>query len=201
MHDEHATPRFVAALDPGQLRLGPMLLRLAAAIGAMVLGVLALAYCFRAPLEAAGNALVAATGIGGIAAVVLALDPLPGLGFQPGLVLGTAAGVSAWPLFFTASLASMGSSVLGWALGRWGRRLRWLERILLVSGAAAAVTRWGGRAVAIAGVTPIPFGLATVAAGAVGMPLDVLALAATARWIKIGLSLLAISLGWDAATG
>ncbi|MBM4365060.1 MAG: hypothetical protein FJ102_02520 [Deltaproteobacteria bacterium] len=200
MHDEPVSPRCLSALDPAEIRAGPTLARLALALGLVAAAVLAMAYFLRAPLEGAGRALVEHTGIGGIAALVLALDPLPGLGFQPGLVLGTAAGVPAWPLFFTASLASLGSSVLGWALGRWGRRLRWLERLLLVSGAAAAVTRWGGRAVAIAGVTPIPFGLATLAAGAVGMPLDVLALAATARWIKIGLSLVAISLGWHAAT-
>ncbi len=189
--------RRLDALDPSQLRWGPGLLRLGAAL-AVLLGLVAvLAYFFHAPLQQLGTYLVREGGLAGIAVLVLALDPLPGLGFQPGLILGSAAGVSPWPLFAAAAIASWLSSLLGWAVGRYSPTGGVVARFLAFSGATTAVARWGMGAVAIASVTPVPFGLATLGAGAAGMPLRHLALAATTRWLKIGLSLAAITASWS----
>jgi membrane protein YqaA with SNARE-associated domain len=188
-----------ALADATQMRTGQMLVRLGGAVAVLLGAVVLIAWLFRDPLEAAGELLVDRAGLAGIGALVVALDPLPGLGFQPGLILGTAADVG-WPqLFLTTALGSWASSVLGWALGRWGGRVNWVVRVLRMSGATAAISRWGVRAVALASITPLPFGLATLAAGASGMPLRLLAGAALFRWLKIALSLAAIQLGWDFA--
>lgn len=183
--------------DPAKLRLGPWLLRLGVALLVLVGAVGLAAYFLGEPLRAAGQRVVEVGGLGGIAFLVLALDPLPGLGFQPGLLLGSAAGVSPWPLFAAAAAASWLSSLACWALGRCSPEAGPLSRMLAFSGATTAVRRWGMGAVALASVTPVPFGLATLGAGAAGMPLGRIALAATARWVKIALSLAAITLGWN----
>lgn len=163
----------------------------------LLAGVFVVGFFFREPLEAAGEHLVAAGGLPGLAALVVACDPLPGLGFQPGLLLGTAAAVPPVALFFLTALSSTASSVVGWLLGYHGRNLPWLRRFLNTTGALGAVTRWGARAVALASVTPLPYGLATVAAGLTGLPFRVFLLASLARWLKIALSLLAIQAGWN----
>ena len=162
----------------------------------LLAGVLVIGFFFRAPLAAAGDWLVAAGGLPGLAALVVACDPLPGLGFQPGLLLGTAADVHPLALFAITAAASSTSSIAGWGIGSLGRNVGWLRRFLN-TGALGAVTRWGARAVALASVTPLPYGLATVAAGLIGLPFRIFVLASSARWLKIGLSLVAIQAGWN----
>ena len=158
-------------------------------------------WLFHDPLVIAGNAIVDIGGIAGIALVVVLLDPLPGLGFIPGLMVGTAAQVHGGALYFVTIAASLVSSILGWVIGKYAGNLAFVRWTLGATGAMTLVGRWGARAVALASVTPLPYGLATVAAGASGMPLRLLMFAATARWLKIGLSLLAVRAGWSVSGG
>lgn len=183
--------------EANEMRAGDVLLRVGGAAAVLVAAVAALGYFFREPLTNAGDWLFATAGLPGLSALVMACDPLPGLGFQPGLLLGTAAKVNILPLFFTTALSSMASSMCGWGIGHLWKDQPWLMRFLRFTGAHAAVARWGARAVALASVTPLPYGLATVAAGAIGLPFPVLVLASLARWLKIAASLAAIHAGWS----
>ena len=183
--------------DPAEMSARQMLLRVGGFAAVLLAGVFVVGTVFREPLSAAGDALVHAAGLPGLAALVVACDPLPGLGFQPGLLLGTAAAVPAWALFLITAASSSASSAAGWFLGHHGKNNDVLRRFLHTTGALGAVSKWGARAVALASVTPLPYGLATVAAGLTGLPFRVFFVASLARWVKIFLSLLAIQAGWN----
>ncbi len=186
-----------AAAEPNPRRAWDVVLRIIVATAILLGGVFVLGSFFREPLEAAGSHLYESAGLVGISLLVLVCDPLPGLGFQPGLLLGTAANVP-WALLFpVTALSSLMSSALGWGIGHAGRNNRTFLRFLSTTGASPALARWGVRAVALASITPLPYGLATMAAGSGGLPFRILLLASTARWLKIAASLAAIKTGWN----
>lgn len=183
--------------DPKPQRAWVVVLRIVVATAILLGGVFVLGSFFREPLEAAGSHLYERAGLAGIAVLVLVCDPLPGLGFQPALFLGTAANVPWGRLFVITALSSLTSSALGWGVGHLGRNNRIFLRFLSTTGASPALARWGVRAVALASITPLPYGLATMAAGSGGLPFRILLLASTARWLKIAASLAAIKTGWS----
>ena len=173
-----------------------VILRVAIAAALLVGAGFVIGTIFREPLEAAGNQFVSSTGLPGLAVLVFLCDPLPILGFQPGLLLGTTANVHSAPLFAITALSSLAASAMGWWIGRAGANNRVLTRFLATTGASQALAKWGVRAVVLASVTPLPYGMATLAAGAGGMRLPVLLLASTARWLKIAGFLIVYKAAW-----
>ncbi|MSQ01099.1 MAG: hypothetical protein EXR71_04280 [Myxococcales bacterium] len=171
--------------------------RLLVATAVIMAGIGLLGLWLRAPLEAAAMAFVAERGLWGVGLIVLVGDPFPGLGFQPGLLVGIAAGVPTLSLYIVTALCSTLASMLGWLLGRAGRGFRPLRRVLHASGTSAALDRWGIRAVLLGAVLPLPFGLATIGAGVHGLPFALFVAASAARWVKIAVLLGAFSLGWS----
>lgn len=81
----------------------------------------------------------------------------------------------AWRLAFICTVASVIGGLVGYALGRWGFNLieAWLQTSVYYSAflqATEAFDRWGFWVILVAGFTPIPYKVFTLAAGVVGMP-------------------------------
>lgn len=164
----------------------------------VILGVVALLGLFlREPLEAWALRLVAATGLLGIGALVFVGDPLPGVGFQPALFVGIVADVHSGPLYVVTAASTTLAALATFALGRATGHLRPVRRLLQASGTDAAMERWGFRALFISAVLPLPYGLATLAWGANGLPFRLLLLSALARWVKVAAFLGALQAGWS----
>lgn len=183
---------------PIQLNAGT-LLRLLGAAAVLVFLVYLVATLFREPLEAAATWLVDRGGLAGLVALVAVCDPIPGPGFQPGLVIGTTASVPPTQIFAAAVAGSLLSSNLCWLAGRTLRANRLLLRLLDLTGVGALLARWRWRAVVASSLLPLPWVIVTLGAGASGMPLAHFFPAATARSLKILVSLLAIQIGWRLA--
>jgi uncharacterized membrane protein YdjX (TVP38/TMEM64 family) len=79
-------------------------------------------------------------------------------------------------------------------LARWSRFRSWIAR----SGLESGLLRHRRRAVFLAALAPFPYGLVTMAAGAAGLPWREVAFGATGRFIKVGLSVAIVFLGWGA---
>lgn len=82
---------------------------------------------------------------------------------------------AAWRLALLTTLASVVGGLMGYLIGGLGLELIWplLERFGQIEAyhhAVAAFERWGIAFVIVAGFTPIPFKLITIAAGALSMP-------------------------------
>ncbi len=171
--------------------------RLLVAAAVITAGIGLLGLWLREPVEAAALALVADRGLWGVGLIVLVGELVPGLGFQPGLLVGIAAGVPTVPLYVVAALGSSMASMLGWLIGRAGHDFSPLRRVLLASGTSAALDRWGVRAVLLASVLPLPFGLATVGAGVHGLPFARFVVASAPRWLKVAVLMGAFTWGWS----
>ncbi len=180
------TPRVVARLGLGLL----VLVGLIAALGLAV----------REPVAAFGARVVAELGLPGLFAAVVAMDQIPGVGFQPALFFGYTGGIPLLNLVIAAWAASYVASIGVYGIGR---TLRNSTRLV------AFLERWriggwlrdhGARAIAVAAVAPVPYGLATLGAGVLGVRLRDLLVGASFRGVKIAATAAAIGLGWGLGT-
>jgi hypothetical protein len=158
--------------------------------------VAAVASVLREPITRWSASAVHDLGLSGIFAAVFAMDPVPGLGFQPALFLGYTGGIALVPLVAAAWAASMLSSITVYGVGR---RLRESARLLAVLERYRIAT-WlrdhGVTTIAIAAIGPLPYGLATLGAGVVGVRFRHLLFGALFRGVKIAATAGAIGLGW-----
>ena len=179
--------------------MGGMKARIAIGLALIALGVWALGRYAHGSVEALAGPLVAQLGLPGIFVATMLGDPMPGIGFQPSLLVGYTGGVHVALLLVVVSGASLVASAITFAAGR---ALKSAERIqaLLVRGRVSErlAGRRGGAALVIAAMGPLPWGLAVLGAGASGIPMRTVALAAAARLLKIGATLTVIALGWGA---
>lgn len=164
---------------------------------ALLVGVLAVVgAAVREPVTAFSAGLVAELGLLGMFAAVLAMDPIPGLGFQPALFFGYTGGLPVLPLVLAAWGGSLVASVTVYGVGRLfrdsPRLVAWLERWRV----GTWLREHGARTIAVAAVAPVPFGLATLGAGVMGVKLRDLLLGAAFRGLKIAATAAAIGLGW-----
>lgn len=148
----------------------------------------------REPVTAFSTAVLAHGGIPGLFALVVLTDPLPGIGFQGALFVGWTGGLHPFVIWAVVFAGSLSGSALTWAVGRGARRP--LAGLLERYGVAAVLRKQRWRAVALASVTPLPFGVATLGAGAVGLTLRETMAGAIVRGLKIGVILSVIALGW-----
>ena len=142
---------------------------------------------------------VSAAIVSGAIALTLLVDasPLP-LTNEPLMVLAIGADVGLWAIFGVMSAGSTLAGVVGWIGGRIiGQHTapgRWL--MLRYPAVQLFLVRWGALGVAIAALTPIPFGLTAWAAGMARVPFWKVALASVARVPKTGFYLWLIAQGW-----
>jgi len=84
----------------------------------------------------------------------------------------------AWRYAFICTFASVLGGLVGYLLGRWGFHLfsEWLETSMYYPAfvqTTEAFDRWGFWFILVAGFTPIPYKVFTIAAGVIGMPVFV----------------------------
>jgi len=204
VHAEASTPAPASAASPPPPTLSGRLIgrALLGLLGLIVLGGL-LGWLLRAPIEWAGAGFIDWFGLGGLGLLTLAVDasPLP-LTNEPLMVLAIGADVGLWAIFGVMSAGSTAAGLVGWIGGRLiGQHTapgRWL--MLRYPAVQLFLVRWGALGVAIAALTPIPFGLTAWAAGMARVPFAKVALASLARVPKTGFYLWLIAQGW-ALTG
>jgi len=128
-----------------------------------------LGYFFREPLISAAEYFVASLGGFGVAIGFFLPDaftiPLPNDAFS---ALGLAGGIDFWEVVAWSSGGSVLGGLTGFTIGRRLARTRWLRK-KLTSGQGAAmhalIERYGAAGLAVAACTPLPYSLATWAAG------------------------------------
>ena len=150
----------------------------------------------RAPVAAFSARVVSELGLLGLFAAVVAMDPIPGVGFQPALFFGYTGGIPLVSLVFAAWGASLVASVAVWAIGRALRGQARLVARLERHRVGAWLRDHGVRTIAVAALAPVPFGVATFGAGMMGVRLRDLLVGAAFRGVKIALTAGAIGLGW-----
>jgi uncharacterized membrane protein YdjX (TVP38/TMEM64 family) len=189
--------------DPGEetppdlrTRLWQLLPGLAGAL--IVVG--AVGYWFREPVELAAGRLVDAYGALGVLGTALVLDLVPGVGPPPIVFIAYTGGMPWWEVVLFVGTGGVGSSAVGWALGRRAGRAAWLQRWLRRSGILPLLRAHSWRGVFLAGLLPLPYVLTTLSAGASGVSLAATLIGATARYAKALLNVALIAAGWGLAS-
>jgi hypothetical protein len=164
---------------------------------ALLVGLLAaVGQVVREPVHHVASAAVRELGLPGLFAAVLTMDPIPGLGFQPALFFGYAGGIQLHVIIGAAWSASLVASVVVFCIGRCFRGSTRLLALLDRWRVGGWLRAHGARTIAVAAIAPVPYGLATLGAGAVGVRLRDLLIGASFRGLKIAATAGAIALGW-----
>lgn len=182
------------------IRLTPgTVARIVGGLLALVAGIGVVGAYVREPIARLSEGIVADLGVAGLFAAVVAMDPIPGVGFQPALFFGYTGGLPVFSLLFAAWTASLVASVGVYGLGRGLRNSARLVALLERWRVGGWLRDHGVRAIAVAAVAPVPFGLATLGAGVLGVPFRQLVVGAAFRGLKIAATLAAIVFGWGMA--
>lgn len=185
-------------MDPGAIEPRNLLWNIGKALLAVFLVVILIGVFFREPMELAASEFVSRFGLAGVFIAALMLDALPGLGSQPIVILACAGGMPGGAVWLAASLGSWLSGSMGWVTGlglaRWPWFRGWITRV----GLEAGLLKYGRRAVFLAALAPFPYGLVTMAAGAAGLPWREVGIGATGRFVKVGLNVVIVVMGWGA---
>ena len=161
--------------EPTDASLSPRRILVSTILGlvGLTLAVFALGLWLREPLTAVGRAFIGNLGGPGVALGFMLPDaftiPLPNDTF---LALAVAGDMPFWTIVGWATVGSIAGGSLGWALGRGLRRTRRVRDFLLGRGASIdrALRRRGAWVVAVAALTPVPYSIASWAAGATLLP-------------------------------
>ena len=170
--------------------------RLVIALAVLGVGAWFASTVLEGPIERVSAAFVNEFGLIGVGLGVLTLDAIPGTFHEPLLILAYDGGIRFWTLVFVAGTASWGSGVIGWTCGRLLRRAPFLVRALERYRIGPFMRRYGGRAIALAALTPFPYAITTWGAGATDVPLSTLMLGALVRYVKVALYLGILVYGW-----
>lgn len=152
------------------------------------------------PIEALSRSFVDAFGALGVFVGVTILDAIPGTFHEPLLILAYDGGIRFRTIVGVAGTASILSGVIGWTCGRLLGKWSFLDRVLTKYRITPFMRRYGGRAIAIAALTPFPYAITTWGAGAADVPLSTLLVGSLFRYIKIALYLGIIVSGWSLST-
>lgn len=185
-----------ATPSEAQPSLRQLLVRLAGSLFILLVCFVVLGLTLRAPLEAASSWFVQEYGLLGVLVSVTIVDTLP-LTHEPILFLGYSGGLGFWPVWAAASTGSVLAGLIGWSCGRLLGRIPLVQRIFERYQIQAFLHRYGATAIAVAAITPIPYSLATWAAGASSLPFRWTLAGCMARLIKVWIYLSLIALGWS----
>lgn len=128
-------------------------------------GIGAIAYALEPWIVWVGELFVGAFGMPGVFIGVLLTDTFF-LANEPILGIAYAGGLPFWPVAAVACVASILAGLVGWVLGRQLGHHPWVRRLIERNQLDALLARWGVWAVAVAALSPVPYGAATWAAGA-----------------------------------
>ncbi len=171
-------------------------------VALVVMGVCAwfLGTVLQGPIEALSASFVDAFGVLGVFVGVLILDAIPGTFHEPLLILAYDGGIQYGTIVLVAGTGSFLAGIVGWTCGRLLGKWPFLDHVLTKYRISAFMRRYGGRAVAIAALTPFPYAITTWGAGAADVPLSSLLVGALFRYIKVALYLAIIVYGWSLGT-
>jgi membrane protein YqaA with SNARE-associated domain len=151
-------------------------------------------------IEVWATSFVSQHGLWGILAATCIADTFF-LFQEPILLVGWTGGLGFWPTVAAASVGSILGGMNGWFLGRILGNTSWIKRKISSTSVDAFMRKYGGWAVAVAALTPFPYGVATWASGATRVPfLHVLA-GSLLRFPKVLIYLWMLALGWNLASG
>ena len=120
---------------------------------------------------------------------------------EPILLVGWTGGLGFWSTAVAASIGSIWGGLNGWLLGRLLGKTPWIAKRINTSSVDAFMRKYGGWAVAVAALTPFPYGVATWASGATHVPLLHVLAGSLLRFPKILVYLWMLTLGWNLASG
>ncbi len=153
----------------------------------------------RAPLLAVGERFVAEVGAPGVALAFLLADVVP-VPIPPDLfsVFALVGGAPFGTIVAWGTLGALGGSAFAWGVGRVLGRTAWFRGALgrLDERVATWVRRWGGLALLLVIVSPLPFEVGAWTCSAMGMPLWRLLAWASLRGLRIAAWLALFRLGW-----
>lgn len=182
-------------------RLG---LRLAGGLVVLVLTGFGVAYLFADPLQVVGGWFVRHYGAVGVGVTVAVLDtsPVP-IPVEPVFLLALGGGLSGVSVGVAAAIGSLAAAPTGYLLGRMVGRMGVAHRVLgdHHEEAQELVRQYGFWGIALAALTPIPWGPCTWTAGAMQMPVVPFLLASLFRVPKVAFYLWLIHKAWSAAGG
>lgn len=177
-----------------------LLISLGAAIVTLTLVFAAVGYFFREPLLAFAAGFVARLGGPGVAIGFYVPDaftiPLPNDAFS---ALGLAGGLGFAEVAAWSTLGSVLGGSTGFLIGRRLSQTRWYRRVMAERGVEVQrlIDRYGGVGVAIAALTPLPYSLASWAAGtstlgyarfvAISLPFRAIRVSAVLWLLSVGL--------------
>lgn len=180
--------------DP--LSLHVLLWRLLGGLLMLLAGLVLAGLLVREPVEALAAWFVREGGLGGLFLAVTVVDSLP-LTHEPVLLLAWSGGLGFWPVWLAASLGSVAAGIVGWTLGGLLGRLDAVKRVFARYRIAEVFEKYGGAAVAVAALTPVPYAVTTWAAGAARVPFVPLFLGCLVRFLKVLIYLSLIVAGWS----
>lgn len=184
MTERAATDELTELREEGQVAWRPLLRQFGIGVVTAVVLVAVLAYVLQDPIQSLSLAFVQATGLLGVFVAVLLVDTFH-LTHEPILVAAYVGGLKFWPIILTATAASVLAGPLGWWIGGFLGRVGFVASFLARHRLDAFLRRYGFMAVAIAALTPIPYGPTVWAAGATGVPLRDVVLGSLFRFPKV----------------
>lgn len=190
---------------PPPLRPLRLLMSLGAGIIALTLVFATIGYFFRDPLLRFASLFVGKLGGVGVAIGFYIPDaftiPLPNDAFS---VLGLAGGLGFIEVAIWSTVGSLLGGSTGFAIGRRLSKTAWYQRVMNGRGAEVQglINRYGGVGLALAALTPLPYSLASWAAGTSGLRYwQFLLISAPFRAIRVTSVLWLFSLGlWALGT-
>ncbi len=179
-------------------------IRIVVGVLVMMVGLGTIAFIFREPLELLSRRFVDTLGGPGVTLGFFLPDaftiPVPNDAFSFFALVG---GMPFWQIVAWATVGSLGGGHVSFGLGRWLGHTRRVADFLAHRGAEAhgLVRRYGVWALSLAALTPIPYSIGCMAAGALHMRYAHFLAVSTLRLPRIAFYLWLIELGVLSVTG
>lgn len=186
--------------DDDILELSSLIRRLIGALVALVVASFIAGITLRGPITMLSEWFVVHFGLSGIFFGVLFLDCLPLTMSEPLLLLGYEGNINFWVLTTVAGMGSWLSALLGYSTGLIIGKTERMKRVFRRYRMDRFMKKYGTTFVAVAAITPFPYGISTICAGATRIPLLRVMAAALLRFPKNYLYMALVIAGWSAST-
>lgn len=187
-----------ASEDP-EIALGTLLKQMAGGMVVMLVAIAFVAWALQDQVLLVSGWFVEHLGLPGLFAGVLFTDATFFTN-EPLLLAAYAGGLGFWPVYLTASVASVLAGFVGYAFGAVLGRSGFVKRAFERNHVFHFMERYGFWFIVVAALTPFPYSVATWAAGATGTSLRTLLLGCLFRFPKTLFYLVLIVFGWDLGT-